>query len=37
VFINKSGADERTGKRRNGWAPTGCPIIVKELLKHMLR
>jgi transposase len=33
VFIDESGSDERTGNRRNGWAPKGCPLMVKELLK----
>jgi len=34
VFIDKSGSNEHTGDRRNGWAPKGCPVMVKQLLKR---
>src|SRR5271167_1576138 len=34
VFIDESRSNECTGDRRNGWAPKGCPVIVKQLLKR---
>lgn len=37
VFIDESSSDERTGRRRNGWAPKGCPIFVEEELKRSPR
>ena len=34
VFIDESRSNERTGDRRNGWAPKGCLVMVKQLLKR---
>ena len=33
VFIDESGASERSGQRRNGWAPKGCPAYMQVLLQ----
>jgi transposase len=34
VFIDESGANERNGRRRNGWAPKGCAAYIKDILQY---
>jgi transposase len=35
VFIDESGANERTGDRKNAWSPRGCPIIVRQNFRRI--
>ena len=37
VFVDESGADEKTAQRRWGWAPEGQPAEVTSVLKRSAR